>query len=211
LGVSDGTPEGTTALKDVNTGQYPATLSSFRSAGDKVYFMANDLTHTGNELWVTDGSAAGTHLVREFAPGVASATIDMLHAADGLLYFTVRPTGPEGGELWVTDGTEAGTRLVEDVRPGPAPSAPRRATTFGDKLVFWADDGVHGYEPWVAPHAAAQPPRRAANRRTSYTDGTPRPTTTAAPRDFNRDGIVNWTDLLLARANLGRRIALFDA
>jgi ELWxxDGT repeat protein len=38
---------------------------------------------------------------------------------------------------------------VADIQPGPLGSRPQLATSLGSKLVFFADDGVHGLEPWV--------------------------------------------------------------
>jgi ELWxxDGT repeat protein len=164
LWISDGTPAGTMPLKEFDLTAF-TTPPDFHSAGDKVFFTA--FTYPlGRQLWVTDGTADGTHMVGMFAPR-GTPTITMLHAADGLLYFTVMPPGAEGVELWVSDGTAGGTRLVAYVRPGRASSFPARAATVGDKVVFWADDGVHGYEPWVAAHdpaAAAAAPRVVARR-----------------------------------------------
>ncbi|MBK9967294.1 MAG: hypothetical protein IPP07_21435 [Holophagales bacterium] len=54
-----------------------------------------------------------------------------------------RFTGPS----WRTDGTAAGTTLLLDINVRKFHAVSRRA--LGNKLVFWADDGTHGTEPWV--------------------------------------------------------------
>lgn len=67
----------------------------------------------------------------------------------GLSYFRACDTA-HGCELWETDGTGAGTRLRADICPGPCSSAPAALTAaFGDMVLFVADDGQHGREPWV--------------------------------------------------------------
>ncbi|WP_185155560.1 T9SS type A sorting domain-containing protein [Rudanella paleaurantiibacter] len=91
---------------------------------------------------------------------------------DGALFY-LADDGQTGYELWRTDGTPAGTRRVKDIRPGRASafvsdsthSALTDANTLspakvklalrdfrpfrhGNRLYFWADDGVTGIELW---------------------------------------------------------------
>ena len=148
LWSSDGTAAGTVVLRDLSavSSQAPA---KFRSAGDKVFFSVL-ARQAGEELWVTDGTPAGTYAVEALSPVP-------LHADDGVLYFRQYEPG-SGYELWQSDGTPAGTHIVHDVNPGGASSHPRLAATFDGKVVFWADDGTHGAEPWVAPHVPAPLP-----------------------------------------------------
>jgi ELWxxDGT repeat protein len=57
-------------------------------------------------------------------------------------------------ELWSTDGTTAGTALLRVINPslGFGPNAFGRV---GSRVVFWADDGIHGLEPWVTDGTSA--------------------------------------------------------
>ena len=69
-----------------------------------------------------------------------------------------------GVELWWTDGTPAGTRRVRDIAPGPAsgiwiptpfentfePRLEGKVAALGDRVLFAADDGIHGEELWVS-------------------------------------------------------------
>src|SRR6185369_10573482 len=55
-------------------------------------------------------------------------------------------------EIWFSDGTAAGTFLTGDIRPGRTSSSPADFYFAPDTraLIFTADDGVHGREPWAA-------------------------------------------------------------
>ena len=66
---------------------------------------------------------------------------------NGIAYFTAEDA--TGKELWRSDGTTAGTTQILDINPGFFSSNPDFLTAAGNKLYFWADDGVHGKEPWV--------------------------------------------------------------
>jgi ELWxxDGT repeat protein len=48
----------------------------------------------------------------------------------------------------------AQVQLVEDINPGTASSVGQGSAALGDKVVFGADDGTHGMEPWVIDHTA---------------------------------------------------------
>ena len=51
--------------------------------------------------------------------------------------------------------SSAQVTLVEDINPGVgASSTGYGATAFGSKILFSADDGTHGYEPWVSDGTA---------------------------------------------------------
>jgi len=60
-----------------------------------------------------------------------------------------------GYEVWVTDGTLRGTRVVKDINPGKGKSVNQNGRDFElqteelhGKLLFFANDGVHGKELW---------------------------------------------------------------
>jgi ELWxxDGT repeat protein len=96
-------------------------------------------THTGASLGYSFGDA--------------SKSVEL----NGRLFFFA-DDGVHGRELWSTNGTDAGTQLVKDINPGLVSSswssaAPELARA-GDKLIFAADDGVHGSELWVSDGTA---------------------------------------------------------
>ncbi|HLL82675.1 MAG TPA: HYR domain-containing protein, partial [Longimicrobium sp.] len=66
----------------------------------------------------------------------------------GALFFTGQDAAG-GRELWKSDGTPAGTALFADLNPGAGDSSPRGLVKVNGRLLFFADDGVHGSEPWA--------------------------------------------------------------
>lgn len=104
--VSDGTPDGTNLLKDINPGRFGAFAPndepySLAVLGDRLYFPAYH-PDLGVELWSTDGTTAGTQLVGDIAPGSSTSFPVGLQAFDGQLYFAASD-GTLGYELWRFD------------------------------------------------------------------------------------------------------------
>lgn len=128
---TDGTPEGTLILKDIDSSQ----LTPFQGS---VYFWAAD----GGEgaLWKTDGTRAGTVLVREIGPSSASPFIFFR----GGLYFGVGDTSLRL-ELWKTDGTTEGTVLAADISLARASDL----TVIGNSLYFFARSSRDPAKPFA--------------------------------------------------------------
>jgi ELWxxDGT repeat protein len=152
LWITDGTPEGTVLLKDINTdpdlSRGNSNPDNFTEYKGKVYFKAR-ASGTGDELWVTDGTPEGTVLLKDIQVGEGNGNPFDFIVYNDLLYFTAND-GVVSSELWVTDGTEAGTRLVVDIQAGNAPGNPNFKTVFNNKLYFTANDGINGNEFWTS-------------------------------------------------------------
>ena len=136
---TDGTPSGTTMLKDINVGSggsrcdkgnsqwgtsYSAITKYFDFLAvnaDLMLFRRNDGTN-GCELWKTDGTTAGTTQVKDINPGNASSYPSNFVHFDGKIFFQAY-TPTYGFEMWYSDGTAEGTALLKDVdtRPGGNP------------------------------------------------------------------------------------------
>lgn len=138
---SDGTPDGTSIVKDLRPGHgNSSSPHSLIAVGDSVFFSAEDGIGV-DALWRTDGTADGTTRV---LPGQA-ASVSTRHgvAFRGLFYFV---RGTNADTMWATDGTSAGTRQVVSF---PAPVAGMVRT--GDDRLFilttaavWTSDGTAG-------------------------------------------------------------------
>lgn len=140
LWVSDGTAEGTRQLPVGEVSFFDNTKPVF--VGTRFFFACN----ISREVWVTDGTADGTRKLAESGTQILQG--DFVATDDGLVYFG-------WDELWVTDGTPGGTKQVVDLKPGAAGSFPINLVALGKSLVFFADDGSHGFEPWITDGTAA--------------------------------------------------------
>ncbi|HET7451895.1 MAG TPA: ELWxxDGT repeat protein [Thermoanaerobaculia bacterium] len=142
---SDGTEHGTFRVADIApgpTGSHPGFLFA---KGGEAFFTAD--SGNGVELWRTDGSEGGTIVVEDLAGPASSYPAP---AADGLgrLYFSTVANengSPAYGPLWVTQGTSDTTTLVRDFRQVGSTGS---FLSLDGGLVFAADDGIHGIEPW---------------------------------------------------------------
>lgn len=168
LWVTDFTPAGTKLVKDIvplihygSSGSDPMFITTIR---EEVYFSAigfkvvdDGVLTVGHELHVTDGTEAGTRLVRDIIPGRYGSKPYSLTEFEGRIYF-IADDGKHGPEPWVSNGTSQGTVMVKDIWPGKHGSGGnddgfdggggRGFIQLNDKLLFGANDGVHGYEPW---------------------------------------------------------------
>jgi ELWxxDGT repeat protein len=160
LWVSDGTPGGTRAVADLPQGARLMT-----ALGDWAVFTAGG--PDGDELWVSDGTASGTKPLTNFAAPEPFNQSFWLKAMGGKVYF-VADDVLHGAEIWATDGTAAGTRQVTDIsfhdpflHQGTLDDQIGLRITdlelLGDRLVFWATDGLHGFQPWSAKGATTAP------------------------------------------------------
>jgi ELWxxDGT repeat protein len=124
------------------------------TAGGWLYFSGYT-DATGAELWRTDGTSANTHMVVDADPGPGSGlawSVLARGAALGsrFLYYSANPA--VGIEPWITDGTAEGTHTLRDIYSGTGWSNPLIFVEFavlGDRILFFALDLLHGYEPWI--------------------------------------------------------------
>lgn len=116
LWTSDGTPEGTRMVRDINpASSNPAEMTNVAGI---LYFTADDGIH-GVELWKSDGTENGTVMVRDINshPDIkgGSSYPTALTASQGRLYF-VADSGDGGGEeLWISDGSDSGTIMIKNI------------------------------------------------------------------------------------------------
>ncbi len=165
LWATDGTPEGTVQVTDLNPGALGADGGSFGVGhwtrfvfGGRWYFRAYDGPYSeGRQLYVSDGTPAGTVRVKrliEQRSGVAlpyfgsSVEPGQTAALNGRLIF-VGDDGANGGEPAVSDGTAAGTFALADLFPGADTSIPREMTTVGSRVLFSADPGTSATPLWA--------------------------------------------------------------
>lgn len=149
LFLTDGTPDGTIMLKDIQPNSASSFPEDFTVHNGWVYFSAVR-PGEGRELWRTNGTPEGTTLVKDINPGSAGSNTAgdyEITPLGNLLLFSAKGND-SGTELWKTDGTAAGTVPVKDINPGTPDSKPTYLWPFGNILLFTAETADHGREVW---------------------------------------------------------------
>ncbi|MBI4511280.1 MAG: hypothetical protein HY698_16725 [Deltaproteobacteria bacterium] len=140
---TDGTPEGTLLL-DIDPGASGSDPGWLAPLGRRLVFG----TSNDNQVMVTDGTLEGTKPLVKGWPIQTTAGHEVV--------FFLMDDDARGRELWRTDGTPKGTFLVRDINPSgdSTPSVfdvhPSLLGMIGTKLLFVANDGVSGNEPWIS-------------------------------------------------------------
>jgi len=173
LWISNGTPDGTHLVRDINPGRNgsdpmmqfhplaerraltlkrnPLRVDNPR-APEKLLFSADD-GFFGRELWRSEGNFTDTNLVKDINSGrngsMPGALIGIVVKRKNTIYFAANNGDTLfNNELWTSNGFVDGTTLVQDINPGSGASNPDNFEFIRGKLFFAADDGVRGREPW---------------------------------------------------------------
>jgi len=142
IGVSDGTAAGTQILR---TGYPPSTRPTYAVVNGVAYFPFWDPTY-GDELWRSDGTATGTSMVGDLPDGFQEDLHTITAGATRVYYY-------RRNELFESDGTNAGTHAVDPTHSygwKGRESGSLSMATIGDTVLFNANDGKNGNEPWVS-------------------------------------------------------------
>jgi ELWxxDGT repeat protein len=123
---------------------------------DGFYFVF-DSPEYGYELFKVQGGAV--RLVQDIRPGLSGSEPRELTVVGNDLFFTA-DDGDHGRELWRLDAETDEVFLEKDIKPGIPSSVPlfliagRNNSSNRDFLIFLADDGVHGAEPWISSRSS---------------------------------------------------------
>lgn len=150
---TDGTPGGTSLVKDILPGAQSSNPNFYQTAGGLLYFTVTTAAG-GQALWRTDGTTAGTILVKTIASSPISKWVEDTVEFKGQLFFSTYYSG-HPSQLWKTDGTPGGTRLLKttgwttddplnDMESDPI----TELTVVGDTLYFTAENRAHGEQLW---------------------------------------------------------------
>nr|WP_299338167.1 thrombospondin type 3 repeat-containing protein [Allomuricauda sp.] len=153
LWKSDGSPQGTVLVSEkVNIISSSAFENDMVVLNGSVFFTG-DTERNGVELWTSDGTDEGTSIFydlnRTFGAGPSLLTV-----ANDQVFFRANKFGRFG--LATSDGTIEGTKYVdltpdaEEERTQLFVDEESELMGLGDKVVVSANDGVHGFEPWIS-------------------------------------------------------------
>ena len=134
--VSDGSPESTHLLFDLEEGEEASGVNSPVLHNSQLYFGSN------SGFWRSDGTRAGTTLISDRPGRVTSVAL----VGDTFLF--AGDHKDLGRELWMSDGTAEGTAVVKNLAPGFDPSSgkpkgsdPQLFTVRGSEAFFIARTG----------------------------------------------------------------------
>ena len=145
---TDGTPQGTQLLKDINpTGSAFPGNPNFTRLGNYLYFFADD-GQRGLELWRTDGTEANTELVQDLNPGGPSSIIAGFDSAyitsyGDALYFGAS-NGTESG-LFRSNGLPGQITLLKAIESSQGLSSfavSNNQLFFAGGERLWKSDGT---------------------------------------------------------------------
>ncbi|RFS13754.1 3-coathanger stack domain-containing protein [Emticicia sp. C21] len=146
LAVTDGTPWGTSIVKDIEGGTNSSYPTNLRAIGNKVIFTAYNNSY-GTELWISDGTEGGTSILKDIYSGFGSSSPSGFIELNGKFIFRADSYNM-GSEVWITDGTTNGTKLIKDIYSGYYSSYPQDFLKVGNTVFFSATDGISGRELW---------------------------------------------------------------
>jgi len=152
---------GTTPFTVLSSAPMPGSYSigpTYRHLGvlpGKIIFTRFS-DNEGEEVYAFDEASSETRLLRDVVPGSNGSSITKMQTVGNRVVWAARTPG-QGFELWSTDGTQEGTRPIAPVNASQRSSVQAeinvksddRFALVGTLMLFGADDGMTGEEPWV--------------------------------------------------------------
>ena len=155
LWISDGTAAGTDLIfEDINGQLDVSTSLPYFKNGNLLFFYG---FNSSTEMHIYNILSGELHTI--LPEGYAFFRANNFFPFNDKVVFTAE-SDVYGKEYYITDGTAEGTSLLKDIAEGQANVLPNNSAhpdyfTFGDKLVFQADDGIHGLELWITDGTTA--------------------------------------------------------
>ncbi|MEO1301725.1 MAG: hypothetical protein AAFV36_00950 [Myxococcota bacterium] len=168
LWKTDGTPEGTTRVADINPNGSSDPIE-LAVANGFVFFLAVT-EDEGREPWRSDGTEAGTILLRDIRSGPDGSTnqfAELFSAGDYVLFEAFNEAS--GSEPWISDGSPDGTEILVDLAEGTGNGGASDFVIFDGQAYFesggrlWTTDGteentvaIDGFDRLTGPSFAQQ-------------------------------------------------------
>ncbi|NRD49030.1 ELWxxDGT repeat protein [Corallococcus exiguus] len=151
LCATDGTPEGTVLVADLQPGSANSHPWLLGELDGRLLFSAAP-TASSRALYATDGTVT-TALLDVANNYAVDSSVNGFVTLAGHAYLPCH-TGATGAELCQTDGTAEGTQVLDLVK-GSSSSSPRDMTLLGSRLYFSACTSESGCELWSSDGTAA--------------------------------------------------------
>lgn len=153
LWATDGTPEGTRRVVDLEAGPPGSRVQPLVAVSSTLFFVATT-SASGTSFWATDGDEASTRLLKRLdVQPAGSYPSDLRRVSDGLVFTAYDSPSPFPRRLFRTDGTANGTfRLT--VSPG-APTEVTGLMSVDANVACFASRGAANLEPWITDGTAA--------------------------------------------------------
>jgi uncharacterized repeat protein (TIGR01451 family) len=111
LWISDGTPEGTRLLRDINQSTYDAKIFDMELANDRLFLLVNGNTNDREDI--PRYSLWSLNLSDENATFISGGEFVTLTSVNDKAVFTQFVAENSTVELWASDGTSKGTQKLE--------------------------------------------------------------------------------------------------
>ena len=151
---TDSISEITSISQSSSYGGQVAKFGGFATLEHILYFDATE-SATGTELWAYSPLNDTYWMIEDIRPGSGSSkpgSSTGLVPMSGKLWFNAED-GTRGNELWSYDPASGTAEMVTDLSPGSSGSSPgvfSGLVPISNRwLLFDADDGMSGIEPWV--------------------------------------------------------------
>ncbi|MBU6413508.1 MAG: hypothetical protein KGS45_08540 [Planctomycetes bacterium] len=199
LFITDGTPNGTYSLGDINPGTANgsswASGTNLQVVGTKI-FVAGTSPEFGSELWMSDGSPNSLTRITDLFPGPESSNPSRF-TTDGEKLFFVAEGCTTGKELYTAD-TNGNITLLAETLPGPEHTYIQQTFWFGGSLYFTHNHPTFGRELFrirTAPCAADFNADDILDL-FDYLDFVAAFAASEPAADFNQDSVIDFFDYL---------------
>ena len=153
LWQSDGDAS-TQMTDDIQPGTGSSNPTDLTNIEDQSLFFAADDGVNGNELWTSVAGSNTATIVADINPGSAGSNPAAITDDFGTVLF-IADDGTHGAQLWSSTGSDA--EMVALINPNgdafqrlPGNQFAGPTVFSNGLLIFSANDGVHGFEPWIS-------------------------------------------------------------